>query len=74
MPGVIILRAGGVVFDMLLKTLSRLLNLWPCDHSMKDAVQLCFAFLPAIDFLTSLWPSESEFVCFCVCRARWLII
>jgi len=28
---------------------------------MKDAVQLCFAFLPAIDYLTSLWPSESEF-------------
>lgn len=38
----------------------RLLNLWSCDQSMKDAVELCFAFLPAIDYLTSLWPSENQ--------------
>ncbi|KAG8847229.1 hypothetical protein FRB91_011977 [Serendipita sp. 411] len=38
----------------------RLLNIWETNPSMTGALQLTFGFLPAIDYLTALWPCENQ--------------
>ncbi|KAG7088294.1 hypothetical protein E1B28_012305 [Marasmius oreades] len=39
---------------------SRALSLWQCDQSMVLALDVCKAFLPAIDYLSALWPCEEQ--------------
>jgi len=38
----------------------RSLSLWQCDNSLIVALDLCKALLPALDYLTALWPSPGE--------------
>ncbi|KAF9267309.1 hypothetical protein L218DRAFT_855595 [Marasmius fiardii PR-910] len=39
---------------------SRALSLWQCDQTMAVALEVCKAFLPAIDYLSALWPCEEQ--------------
>ncbi|CCA67447.1 hypothetical protein PIIN_01278 [Serendipita indica DSM 11827] len=39
----------------------KLLNLWSRDHSMTQALRFSFSFLPAIDYLSRLWPCQSGY-------------
>uniref|UniRef100_A0A0W0FU75 Zn(2)-C6 fungal-type domain-containing protein n=2 Tax=Moniliophthora roreri TaxID=221103 RepID=A0A0W0FU75_MONRR len=39
---------------------NRALSLWQCDHSMVLALDVCKAFLPAIDYLSALWPCDEQ--------------
>ncbi|KAJ3928382.1 MAG: hypothetical protein NXY57DRAFT_1021362 [Lentinula lateritia] len=38
----------------------RSLRLWHCDNSLIIALDVCKAFLPAIDYLSALWPCEEQ--------------
>ncbi|KAE9405655.1 hypothetical protein BT96DRAFT_915878 [Gymnopus androsaceus JB14] len=38
----------------------RALRLWHCDNSLTIALDVCKAFLPAIDYLNALWPCEEQ--------------
>jgi hypothetical protein len=36
------------------------LSLWQYDNSLTIALDVCKAFLPAIDYLTTLWPCSDQ--------------
>ncbi|KAJ3785251.1 hypothetical protein GGU10DRAFT_269626 [Lentinula aff. detonsa] len=38
----------------------RSLRLWQCDNSLTIALDVCKAFLPAIDYLSALWPCDEQ--------------
>ncbi|KAG6831995.1 hypothetical protein H0H92_006030 [Tricholoma furcatifolium] len=40
--------------------ISRALGLWECDHTLTVAMDVCKAFLPALDYLTGLWPCPEQ--------------
>ncbi|KAF5330254.1 hypothetical protein D9758_014443 [Tetrapyrgos nigripes] len=40
--------------------ISRALSLWQCDNSMTIALDVCKAFLPAVNYLSSLWPCPEQ--------------
>ncbi|CAE6451542.1 unnamed protein product [Rhizoctonia solani] len=39
---------------------SRCLSLWQCDQSLYIALEVARAFLPPIDYLTCLWPCQTQ--------------
>ncbi|KNZ81288.1 Quinic acid utilization activator, partial [Termitomyces sp. J132] len=40
--------------------ISRALGLWECDRTLTVAMDVCKAFLPALDYLTALWPCPEQ--------------
>ena len=38
------------------------LSLWQCDNSLIVALDVCKALLPAIDYLTALWPCPGMYL------------
>ncbi|KAJ3566110.1 hypothetical protein NP233_g7198 [Leucocoprinus birnbaumii] len=40
--------------------ISRSLSLWECDNSLIIALDVCKALLPAIDYLSALWPCPEQ--------------
>ncbi|RXW24524.1 hypothetical protein EST38_g1354 [Candolleomyces aberdarensis] len=40
--------------------ISRSLALWQCDNTLTVALDVCKALLPAIDYLTALWPCPEQ--------------
>ncbi|KAF9568802.1 hypothetical protein CPC08DRAFT_624611 [Agrocybe pediades] len=38
----------------------RSLSLWECDHTLTVALEVCKALIPAIDYLTALWPCPEQ--------------
>ncbi|TFK40666.1 hypothetical protein BDQ12DRAFT_733873 [Crucibulum laeve] len=40
--------------------ISRALSLWKCDNTLTIALDVCKALLPAIDYLTALWPCPEQ--------------
>ncbi|KAG6836141.1 hypothetical protein H0H93_010974 [Arthromyces matolae] len=40
--------------------ISRALGLWECDHTLTVAMDVCKAFLPALDYLSALWPCPEQ--------------
>ncbi|KAF5338925.1 hypothetical protein D9611_008729 [Ephemerocybe angulata] len=40
--------------------ISRALSLWQCDNTLIVALDVCKALLPAIDYLTALWPCPGK--------------
>ncbi|KIK57175.1 hypothetical protein GYMLUDRAFT_75693 [Collybiopsis luxurians FD-317 M1] len=38
----------------------RALRLWQCDNSLTIALDVCKAFLPAVDYLSALWPCQEQ--------------
>ncbi|KAJ4481978.1 hypothetical protein J3R30DRAFT_3455583 [Lentinula aciculospora] len=48
----------------------RSLRLWQCDHELTIALDVCKAFLPAIDYLSALWPCDEQRQRYMRLRAR----